>query len=306
MNTGMATGGGAIGGAGSSGFVGGGGAGACAGAGGEGCAEVCCDGTGAVTSASWQYVGPGKGGYSQVTNYNYNGMGQGDWERVSSVQYSGWRLKPCCLGVLMLGLLLPLLYLVFNLFSDKTDKSEGPDLQILYTTKAPPGPNCLDKSAWTPSKQTYCCQHFKIGCPQPQPPAPPPPRPPPPRPQPPVPPTPPQPQPPVTTSRPFDCSADWTTCYSCLQHRWSPAKRDYCCATARRGCPQPAPPVQPPPPMPQPAPPAPPAPPAAPVSEPYDCNAGYTHCHHCLADKWSVSKIDWCCAHKGMGCGAAR
>jgi len=305
MNTvgGMA-GGGVAGGGGFAGAAAGGGAG-------DGCAQACCDGTGAVTSTSWQYVGPGRGGYSQVSSYNYLGEGAGDWQRVVTTQFSGWQPKPCCLGLLCLMLLLPLVYVLLGKFTDGTDNSTGPDDQktvpkiaTLIVTPAP-GPNCLDKSGWTPQKQSYCCEHFKIGCPRPQPPPPQPPQPPPPQPPQPPPPQPPRPQPPTPpvppppTSRPFDCSADWTTCHSCLLHRWSPAKRDYCCRTARRGCP-----------MPGPAPPAPPAPPppqpAPPISEPYDCQAGYTHCHHCLADKWSVSKINWCCAHHSMGCGAAR
>merc|ERR1740121_3181091 len=39
-----------------------------------------------------------------------------------------------------------------------------------------------------------------------------------------------------TTSLPFDCDADFTTCEDCLTRRWSPAKLLWCCAHSQRGC----------------------------------------------------------------------
>jgi hypothetical protein len=48
-----------------------------------------------------------------------------------------------------------------------------------------------------------------------------------------------------------------------------------------------------------------PAPAPAPIvttSLPYDCNAGYHGCYHCLIKQWSVSKLAWCCQHMGRGC----
>merc|ERR1712187_997596 len=41
------------------------------------------------------------------------------------------------------------------------------------------------------------------------------------------------------------------------------------------------------------------------TSLPYDCNAGYHGCYHCLIKQWSVSKLAWCCAHMGRGCPTA-
>jgi hypothetical protein len=35
---------------------------------------------------------------------------------------------------------------------------------------------------------------------------------------------------------------------------------------------------------------------------PFDCNAGWHHCYHCLIKQWSVGKLAWCCAHENRGC----
>jgi len=119
------------------------------------------------------------------------------------------------------------------------------------------------QQGWSLTKKSWCCQHAARACPPtpilmsaPSPPLPAPPPPPlpprqlpPPKPQVSVPVLVPAPQQPVT-SLPFDCNADWQECYSCLLTRWSVGKRAWCCAHARRGCPQGQPPPQPSPPPP--------------------------------------------------------
>merc|ERR1712039_305184 len=55
----------------------------------------------------------------------------------------------------------------------------------------------------------------------------------------------------------------------------------FCCRTQGKGCPPTAPPTTPGP----------------ATSLPYDCNAGYHGCYHCLLKQWSVSKLAWCCQH---------
>eukprot|EP00419_Tripos_fusus_P023039 CAMPEP_0172721054 /NCGR_PEP_ID=MMETSP1074-20121228/78227_1 /TAXON_ID=2916 /ORGANISM="Ceratium fusus, Strain PA161109" /LENGTH=724 /DNA_ID=CAMNT_0013546695 /DNA_START=73 /DNA_END=2247 /DNA_ORIENTATION=+ len=40
----------------------------------------------------------------------------------------------------------------------------------------------------------------------------------------------------ATTSLPFDCSADYTDCWECLQRHWSKAKLQYCCKHEKKGC----------------------------------------------------------------------
>jgi len=115
----------------------------------------------------------------------------------------------------------------------------------------------------------------------------------------------PAPSPAPEPNRPlYDCSK---------QGLWTLAKRDWCCKHYGRGCPThpPTPPVTTPcpthPPVPHPVPIPAPAPvpvphPVVPTSLPYDCNADFLNCYHCLMKRWSVSKRAWCCAHARRGC----
>jgi len=115
---------------------------------------------------------------------------------------------------------------------------------------------------WSTAKRAWCCANGGRGCSTTAPPA--------------------------TTSLPYDCNADYTECYHCLQKRWSTPKRTWCCANGGRGCSTTAPPATTTPP--------------ATTSLPFDCNADYINCYHCLEKKWSVGKRAWCCAHGGRGC----
>merc|ERR1712187_27248 len=74
--------------------------------------------------------------------------------------------------------------------------------------------------------------------------------------------------------------------YAGSEHRKALHKKAFCCQTQGKGCPPTAPPTTPGP----------------TTSLPYDCNAGYHGCYHCLIKQWSVSKLAWCCAHMGRGC----
>jgi hypothetical protein len=150
----------------------------------------------------------------------------------------------------------------------------------------------LDKKAW-------CCKHYGVGCPTTPHPTPPPPTPPA------------EPNCAIgapeswevgkkvwccahhhvgcpTTPCPYDCAAG----FSNWQRGWSEGKKAFCCRTQGKGCPPTAPPTPPPPPAPT-------------TSLPYDCNAGYHGCYHCLIKQWSVSKLAWCCQHMGRGCPTA-
>jgi len=167
---------------------------------------------------------------------------------------------------LLLLLLLPLLYfLMKSTGGDQMNHAIDGETQIVVPDT--PAVNCNATIGWDAAKQAFCCANFHVGCPETTP----------------KPTTTPK---PFTTSLPFDCNADWTTCYTCLQHRWSVAKRGWCCEHARRGCP-----TQAPVPQPQPV-----------TSAPYDCNADYTTCHHCLINRWSISKRTWCCTNAHKGC----
>jgi len=132
--------------------------------------------------------------------------------------------------------------------------------------------HCLEKK-WSVGKRAWCCAHGGRGCSTTPPPATP------------------APTTPATTSLPYDCNADYISCYHCLEKKWSVGKRAWCCAHGGRGCSTTPPPATPPPTT---------AP--ATTSLPYDCNADYISCYHCLEKKWSVGKRAWCCAHGGRGC----
>merc|ERR1711862_642862 len=86
----------------------------------------------------------------------------------------------------------------------------------------------------------------------------------------------------TTTSEPYCCKS---------KGLWSLDKKAWCCKHYGAGCPTTAPPA-----------PTPPTPPPPTTSLPYDCNAGYHGCYHCLIKQWSVSKLAWCCQHMGRGC----
>mmetsp|Transcript_26582 Transcript_26582/g.76595 ORF Transcript_26582/g.76595 Transcript_26582/m.76595 type:complete len:414 (+) Transcript_26582:3206-4447(+) len=82
--------------------------------------------------------------------------------------------------------------------------------------------------------------------------------------------------PPTTSSPMFDCSAGQAP----SAVGWSVAKIRWCCRHRGAGCP----------------------PVSASTSAPYDCNADFTPCYHCLRRVWSKQKAAWCCAHAGRGC----
>jgi len=118
-----------------------------------------------------------------------------------------------------------------------------------------------------------------------------------------------------TTSTPFNCGVGGLESMS--QTQWCCQHYGVGCTTQPPPTAAPAPPPPPPPlppttsphllPVPVPAP-APavaslpvPARPAA-TSLPFDCNADFIDCYHCLVQRWSIGKRAWCCAHAHRGC----
>merc|ERR1712151_1348599 len=106
-------------------------------------------------------------------------------------------------------------------------------------------------------------------------------------------PTPP-PTPASTTSPcPYDCNQGYNEWPMQWVKGWSGAKKLYCCKTAQRGCPSELPPPSGLPPS---------GIPGEVDTGPYDCNAGYHPCYHCLVHQWSPMKLKWCCEQKNKGC----
>merc|ERR1712187_238233 len=248
------------------------------------------------------YVGKG-GDYQAETTYKYVGKGAGEFEMVTVPT----NIKPgYCYCVVAFLLVAVVVYLLNP--SAPTSTTTPRDIIIptttpldITTTSEPYC--CKSKGLWSLDKKAWCCKHYGVGCPTAAPAPVPPPAP-----------TPP-PEPncaigtpvtwdmgkkvwccahhhigcptvaPVTTPCPYDCAAG----FSNWQKGWSEGKKAFCCSTQGKGCPPTAPPTPPPPPAPT-------------TSLPYDCNAGYHGCYHCLIKQWSVSKLAWCCQHMGRGC----
>jgi len=84
-------------------------AGDCAGTCG-GMEAACCEAEGAVTDTRWAYVGEGRGAYSTAPTYNYVGDGCGGYEREVTTTYYGWKFRKCCLILVALLLLPPVVY----------------------------------------------------------------------------------------------------------------------------------------------------------------------------------------------------
>jgi len=278
-------------------------AGDCTGACG-GMESACCEAEGAVQNTNWQYVGDGRGAYSTVPQYGFVGEGHGSFEREVVTTYYGWKLRKCCIGILVLALIPLVLYLMLLMANPATiypvftgiDKYWKVGGGTPAPTPVPTFPktsepyNCFQGGLWTIARKDWCCKNHGRGCttrPPPTKPAPTtvaatlPPR------QVPVPIPIPVPTPapnPGMTSLPYDCNADFTTCYHCLEQRWSVAKRAWCCTHAQRGCPT-APPIA-----------------TLPATvAPFDCNAGFLN----WQAGWSIGKKAWCCQHMQKGCPVA-
>merc|ERR1712113_971486 len=97
----------------------------------------------------------------------------------------------------------------------------------------------------------------------------------------------------TTTPCPFDCNAGYNEWPNQWVKGWAGAKKLYCCRTAGRGCPSELPPPSGLPPS---------GLPGEQDNGPYDCNAGYHPCFHCLKLHWSPKKISWCCTNMNKGC----
>jgi hypothetical protein len=79
--------------------------GACGGAG-----ALCCEVDGAVSSVAWNFVGESNGAYDKSGTYNFVGQGCGAYEKKEVVTYYGWKLRPCCMGISALLLILAIFW----------------------------------------------------------------------------------------------------------------------------------------------------------------------------------------------------
>jgi len=245
-----------------------------------GCVEGCIEGDPSTlhASESYVYVGEAKGAYMQESQHVYVGAGRGAWEQEVRATYGGWRVRACCVGLMITSLLIGLCLLLLYLFSPVTP----PANDIIPPAADAMVPDCNDgfydwQYLWNVDKRAYCCDHFGRGCP-------------------------PQvvhypaPAPhvhyvqvpvPAPHYRQYNCHAGYSNWY----FGWSRHKKGWCCAHARLGCP-------------------------GTWHGSYHQNLHITHgvghahgrIYDCAAgwsnwmQGWSDSKKDWCCSHEKKGC----
>jgi hypothetical protein len=80
-----------------------------------------------VTSTGWSFVGPGNGDFVASPSYSYAGQGCGSYTKEVSTVLYGWKLRPCCIALLLLGLLLPLLWMLLSKKTGGGTSSVTPD-----------------------------------------------------------------------------------------------------------------------------------------------------------------------------------
>jgi len=103
-----------------------------------------------VTSTGWSFVGPGNGDFQTTGSYSYVGQGAGSYAKEVSTTFYGWKLRPCCLALLLLSLLLPLLWLLLTNMQGQTQEVPV-DPQVPVPTPAPVLPNPVPGPAPKPS-----------------------------------------------------------------------------------------------------------------------------------------------------------
>lgn len=202
----------------------------------------------------------------------------------------------CWCIIPLLLLLVPLLLLMLPQLSkeDTTTLAPMPVLPAapqIITTSEPY--NCKSQGLWSFDKKGWCCKHYGVGCPTTPPPTPAPPPPPAPAARPPPPPPAIRPAISTTSPCPFDCNAGYNEWPLQWVKGWTGAKKIYCCKTVGRGCATELPPPSGLPPS---------GIPGEQDTGPYDCNAGYHNCFHCLRQQWSPTKLQWCCTNMNKGC----
>jgi len=227
-------------------------------------------GTGYDTTGVLSYVGAG-GDYRQETTYKYVGQGAGDFATIPVP--TGYRCNIWLLIIPLLLLLVPFLLFLLSRLSATP---------VTTTTLPPPPPppvpttepyDCNAAGAWSQEHADWCCEHYGKGCPTKAP----------------------KPVKPASTTSPcpFDCNAGYNEWPMQWVKGWTGAKKMYCCKTAGRGCATELPPPSGLPPS---------GIPGEADTGPYDCNAGYHPCYHCLKQQWSPHKLSWCCTNQNKGC----
>lgn len=160
-----------------------------------------------MKQTSWSYVGPGRGGYEKVQQYNYVGTKQGSFQKEEAVPFEpmgGIRWQGCVVLAFMLVLLSLALYIFTPMVIPPVVTSTPAPSQELRTTSEPY--DCTTDlktctSSWSLPRQKWCCDNYARGCPT------------------------------MTTTRvPYDCRQG-------IVYTWALDKKAWCCDRYSIGCP---------------------------------------------------------------------
>jgi hypothetical protein len=244
--------------------------------GGLGCGSLVFEPAGETTSENWVHVGNGQGAYQTVSQLQYVGQG-GDYDREKVVEYSSWRVRTCCIVLLIFFVLAGIGAVVWLVIpqqklSPEREETQQAATSIPFDCEAAYGNWtaawsvekkhwCCDykdrgcetttslpydcaagfsnwQKGWSDSKKQWCCQHASKGC-----------------------------HVEIVTSKPYDCAIG----LSSWESSWSPGKKLWCCGREKLGCP---------------------------ATKPFDCDAGLSN----WENVWSAAKKAWCCKNEGKGC----
>lgn len=215
------------------------------------------------------------------------GQGQGDYDKEEITSYSEWKLRPCCLRLCFVLLVLLLAFLAVLSWPNNLSQNWKATVQraeravgLGAERASDESYNCdVDfrdwKAAWSNTKKDWCCQNFQRGC-----------------------------------HGGYDCNTgfiSWKTTWSlnkkewCCSHRgrgceskgsqlydcdsgyedwktkWTQGQKLWCCTVYDRGCP------------------ASPASPASELQVKYNCKSA-------SPSTWTLQKQTWCCEKSGIGC----
>lgn len=127
---------------------------------------MCFEAEGTQRMVQWQYVGEGRGGYSQVGRYDHVGDGKGHYDNysVKEIRHTApatGRGRVLLLAgfatVVALGACIYVSYPSLNLSSSMVTVAaqHGDDLELF---------NCNKASLMIPAKVEYCCQKHQVFC----------------------------------------------------------------------------------------------------------------------------------------------
>lgn len=110
------------------------------------------------TESSYEYVGEGRGGYSQKQIYSFVGEGAGEFERTEVKSFVNLRPRACTVAIAVAALLAIAALVTVNLRQSSGRVVAGGGC-------GPWDCMCGVAEGWDDVKKTWCCQNRGQGCP---------------------------------------------------------------------------------------------------------------------------------------------